>query len=262
MRKSPTIAMFACLFLSACEEPRQRELPAETDAPAGVSYEAPPEVAPAPTSESAVAEVPAEGAAAPVAGGEVGALDGEVLAPPELPAFSIALEGDRILLSGALRSRLQVDRIHEDLAREFPDRTVEGGLVVEYHRDPVGWPNRISGIFLVDYLHRIESPRIRYEEGVVTLEGTAPDAKTLRELSEMAVEVFADGLTEDMKNLLEVGAGGASDKKGKGGARAVPDGPGLDGPGLDGPGLDGPGLDGPGLDGPGLDGPVADAPEF
>jgi hypothetical protein len=217
MKRPPFFAIFASLFLAACEEPRTRERHAE-EVPEALAPSPPPAPIDSAGAPSLAATAPANEAVAVPSVPAPAPAEEEQDKEPELPEFSISLSGDRILVSGALRSRLQVDRILEDLAREFPDHKLESNLEVEYHRIAVGWPNRVSADFLIDYLQSIESPRITYREGIVTLEGKAPDPRTHREISEVAIEIFADPHTEDMKNLI-VAEGDASPGRGKGGEK-------------------------------------------
>ncbi len=200
------------LFLAACEPPRQRdstEAAAEPSPPPPASRDAPAETATAPETVAA----PSEPAAVPAAAEEE--------LPPAEPELSVALTGDRILVSGALRSRIQVERIVADLSREFPGHKIESDLKIEYHRIPVGWGNRVSAVLFVDYLKLVKSPRITFREGVVTLEGVVPNENLHRELTEIAIDAFSGDTTRDLENRMVIEAAEPAGA-GKGGGPGKP----------------------------------------
>ncbi|MCB1203227.1 MAG: hypothetical protein KDN18_03125 [Verrucomicrobiae bacterium] len=120
------------------------------------------------------------------------------------PDLSVTMKEGKILISGAMRSRLQVERIVETLTREFPDLTVESDLKVDTDRIPVGWGNRIADGLLVPYFQRIKNPGISYHDTVVKLEGTASSLPELRMVSEVTVEMFSGGNTSNIDNQLSV----------------------------------------------------------
>lgn len=123
---------------------------------------------------------------------------------PEEPELHVAKEGNRIVISGALRSEIQQKRIMETLAMEFPDIKIEGGLTVEFHRNPAGWGNRIADTLLVPYLREVKDPRIQYKDSIVMLGGTVANNADLKRLTEMAIETFTGGNATDIDNQLKV----------------------------------------------------------
>jgi len=114
------------------------------------------------------------------------------------------MEGKRIVVTGALRSKIQVERILEALSREFPQHEVESSLVVDYDRMGVGWGNRVADEFLVPFLQRVANAKVAYLNTVVTLEGEVKNPGDVQMISEMAVTVFSGSTTQDLKNHLKV----------------------------------------------------------
>jgi len=209
--KSPLVALnllfpALALLLSACEEPRQR-----SEAPAPGVQAAPPPGASTPSpAEASPAEGTTETEVPPVE------TPSEDDLPEAEPEFSVAMEGDRILVSGALRSKIQVERIVESLALEFPDHRIESTLKVEYHRIPVGWGNRIVSEFLATYLREAAEPRVTYKDTVLTLEGKVRNPGIHRHLTEIAVDAFSGSSTESIDNRIVVEGSAAPGGEGKG----------------------------------------------
>lgn len=134
----------ATIFLTACEPPQRA-----ADQAGGTGKN--------PTKQAPVTErtpVAAETLAEPLAEGVPPVASDPPAAPivekaPEEPALDVSLQGNTITVSGGLRSRIQVERIIETLTREFPNRVIENHLHLEYHRNPVGWGNRVADELLV-----------------------------------------------------------------------------------------------------------------
>lgn len=123
---------------------------------------------------------------------------------PEEPELDVSLHGNTITVSGGLTSRIQVKRIIETLTREFPDRVIENHLLLEYHRKPVGWGNRVADELLVPYFTTVKSPRVAYLNGIVTLEGRVESAAAHKEMTEMAINAFSGSSTENIDNRITV----------------------------------------------------------
>ncbi len=123
---------------------------------------------------------------------------------PEEPALDVSLQGNTITVSGGLRSRIQVERIIETLTREFPNRVIENHLHLEYHRNPVGWGNRVADELLVPYFTSVKSPHVAYSNCVVTLEGTVESGADHRKMTEMAMNAFSGSSTESIDNRIKV----------------------------------------------------------
>lgn len=188
-------SLIACLFLIGCEKPQQREIAeAEAPAPPPVAAATPPP-APADPAPAAEAQAPASAEADSTTPTEPGA-------EPE-PELVVAMEGEKILVSGALRSKIQVERIVETLSREFPDYSVESTLAVDYDRLGVGWGNRVADEFLVPFLQRVENAKVTYRETVVTLDGKVKSPAELQMISEAAINTFSGSTTQDLKNNLK-----------------------------------------------------------
>ncbi len=120
------------------------------------------------------------------------------------PELEVYLEGDTIVIQGALKSRLQKKRIADDFARDIPDFKVDDRLVVEAHRYPVGWGNRVSVGFLIPYFMDIEEPYVGYKEGVVILKGKCKQERQIRYYQELAVNIFAGMHLMDIQNEMVV----------------------------------------------------------
>jgi hypothetical protein len=186
------------LFLSACEKPQQRTAGQPGD-------EAGPEVAPAAPLPVVEATPPAE---------EAPAAAPTVPAPPERPAsgrdpdpeLSVAMVEKKITVSGALRSRIQVERIVETLRREFPEHEIESTLVVDNGRMGVGWGNRVADEFLVMFFQKVNPAKVTYRDTVLTLDGTVKSSGDLQLVSETAIAVFSGSTTETVKNNLKASA--------------------------------------------------------
>lgn len=199
--KSSRLSSFLILFLfplffQACEKPQEASgNPVDREA-GGAPPSAPAEPAPA-----AAEPAPAPAEAKPAESVPVN--EPQVEQEPDL---SIRMTDRKILISGAMRSRLQVERIVETVTREFPDHTVESELKVEAHRIPVGWGNRIADGLIVPYFQSVGNPAISYHDTVVTLEGTVKTLPELRTFTEISIEVFSGGNTSNVDNQLKVEA--------------------------------------------------------
>lgn len=193
------VSLVLLLFSSGCEKPKQHVSAESQEAPA-------PEVAvteaPAPVADTPVNPVEPSVTEAPA---REGGTEPATTTDPE-PELSVAKEGKKIVISGALRSKIQVDRILEALKRDFPEHEIESSLVVDYDRMGVGWGNRVADEFLVPFLQRVEKAKVTYRNSVVTLEGEVKSPGEIQMMSEMAVPVFSGSTTEDLKNQLKVSA--------------------------------------------------------
>lgn len=204
-RSLSLVLLVGLLLFPSCEKPqafKEAEKPGEE----AIS----PAASPAPESLQAPATPLIPERADPVPAGEKPAVVDrapavEPVIEPE-PDLSVRKEGTKILISGAMRSRLQVERIVETMTREFPDHSVEVDLEVDTDRVPVGWGNRISDGLLVPYFQRIKNPAISYHDTVVKLEGIAGSLPELRMVTEVAVEMFSGGNTSSIDNQLKVEA--------------------------------------------------------
>ncbi len=175
------------VLLGSCEEPRRRPAPETTpsipDAPLVPAPEASAPAPPAPVTPDAPTVAEAEPA-------------------PAEPELYVAIEDGRLIVRGALTSRIQQERILETLEQEFPDLVMEKDLKLEYHRFPVGWGNRVAYPFLVQYLKMVDSPKVIYKDGVVTLDGKLKDKRNLIPLTELAIGTFSGDRTRDLVNKL------------------------------------------------------------
>lgn len=187
-------AALSLLLLVACEPPQLQEK--EVIAAEPVAAAAPPAAAPATAPEDS----PAPPAAPPLE---------ETPRAEEPPELFVEKTGRRIVLKGAVRSRIQQERIVETLRLEFPDAELEHDLKLEYHRVAVGWGNRIAEALLVPYLKEVKDPKFSYKDDIITIEGTVASQSDLAYFTELVVNVMAGGNAVDLKNHLKVADGPA-----------------------------------------------------
>ena len=173
---------FVSVFLSSCEKP---ELTANREKPP-VSTHASNSISDVSTATQSAPEMPEK----------------VERKEPAYPMLAVFREGDTIVIEGALKSRLQKTRIAEDFGRAFPELQVDDRLLVESHRYPVGWGNRVSAAFLIPYFVQIKEPYVGYEEGVVILKGKGQRG-TFKNFQELAINVFAGALLKDVHNEIQ-----------------------------------------------------------
>lgn len=183
-------------FLAACEKPQQRTVEVKEEPVEQVAPQASPVVAP-PVAAAPEAATPAP--PRPPAP-EVPA----VKLPEEEPDFKMWMSGKRITISGALKSKIQVDRILGTVTVAFPGYEIVNDLKVEYHRIPVGWGNRIADELLVPYFKEVESPEVAYKKGIVTLIGEVENTLRHKQLTEIAIDAFAGDMTQNIDNKIKV----------------------------------------------------------
>jgi hypothetical protein len=178
-----SILLLLCAVLTGCEKPQQRSVVQEKEpvpqAPASTSVE---EVVPVPSPASP--PTPSESQ------------------PMEEPFLKIWMVDKKITITGRMKSRLQVDRIVTTMKEAFPEHEIVNELLVEAHRYPVGWGNRLADEFLVPYFKEVKSPGVAYQTGVVTLLGEVENGGRLQSLTEIAVITFSGELTQDIDNKL------------------------------------------------------------
>lgn len=180
-----------CGLLTGCDKPALRSVAEEEKAPTAplAPASAPAQTAASPASASEdTAPAPDPGPAEPL--------------PMEEPVFKMWKAGDTITLSGALKSRIQVNRIVETVQKTFPDTEIVNDLKVEPNRYPVGWGNRLADELLVPYFKEVKSPGVAYQKGIVTLLGEVENTSRHRALTEIAINAFADTLTRDLDNKI------------------------------------------------------------
>lgn len=124
--------------------------------------------------------------------------------PPEEPELSVAMTGNKITINGAVKSSIQQERIVDSIRSAFPDHEIVADLKLEYHREPVGWGNRVADEFLIPYLQQVKFPEVAYKKGVVTLKGEVDDSRMHKRLTEMGIEVFSGSFTRDFDNQITV----------------------------------------------------------
>ncbi|MEX2579493.1 MAG: hypothetical protein WD342_10590 [Verrucomicrobiales bacterium] len=197
------LAAWAVLALLGCEKPEMRSVAEPEKEP---SLEDPEKPAPASAASTAstfeqTSEQTSE-QTAPTAEEEV---EAAVPVAPAEPELLVEKQGDRIVIAGAIKSRIQQERIVEQLTRAFPNLEVESRLEVDYDRYPVGWGGRITDEFLVPYFRDVENPVVGYKQGIVTLKGTVKQRGDIVRLTEMGITAFSGALSQDVDNQLKVG---------------------------------------------------------
>jgi len=189
-----SILLLLCAILTGCEKPQQRSVVEEKEPAPAVAPVTEPASLPASVPEPlpvVVSPDPAPKPAPPT-----------VPLPMEEPVFKIWMADKKITISGALKSRIQVDRILGTITVAFPGYEIVNNLKVEAHRYPVGWGNRLADEFLVPYFKEAKSPGVTYKEGIVTLLGEVENGGRLQSLTEIAIITFSGELTRDIDNKI------------------------------------------------------------
>lgn len=184
-----SILLLLCAGLPGCDKPQLRSVVEEKEAVSEVA----PALVPAAVTEPAPQSPTAPAAAA--------------AEPREMeePLFRIWRADKKITIKGALKSRIQVDRIVAGMTGAFPDDEIVNELKVEAHRFPVAWGNRLVDEFLIPYFKEVKSPGVSYEAGIITLLGEAESGARHRVLTEIAIITFAGELTQNIDNKITTG---------------------------------------------------------
>ena len=124
---------------------------------------------------------------------------------PGYPYFHAYMDGETLVVDGALKSGEQVKQIGSELEEYFSKLKIENKLRKDPRRHAVGWGNRVGDAVLFDYFSYVTDPEIEYKEGVVTLRGSLADQKKLRIVTEMVIAGFSDVWTNDLVNEIKVG---------------------------------------------------------
>ncbi|MEM1440802.1 MAG: hypothetical protein AAGF67_00565 [Verrucomicrobiota bacterium] len=186
------IALLA--LLSSCEDPKLQTKEVEATPEPSVEEKKMAKEQPAPASEAPAAKPePPKPEPKPEARPE-----------PAYPELAVFLEGETLVIDGALRSRMQKARIAEEMAAAFPHWKVDDRLQQETHRHAVGWGNRVSMGFLIPYFEEIADPYVGFEEGVVVLKGTVGERRQIKFFQELAISVFAGAYLQDIRNEMKV----------------------------------------------------------
>ncbi len=130
-----------------------------------------------------------------------------------LPELHVTIDGGNLIVTGAIGSRIQHERILETLAKEFPDLKLDAQFELDYDRSQVNWGGRVAYPFLVDFLKAVDSPSVIYEEGVVTLGGRVKPGYSLQAVTEGAIDTFSDSNTRDLVNHLRDSKGNTAEKR-------------------------------------------------
>lgn len=189
--------LFLFVFVVACDQPDLRvDLPEIT-----------PSAEPETTKEASSEPVDTASAEASEASEEVSEADPlqpEEPKEPSEPELSVAEDGSTITITGAIRSRIQRDRIVEELGIAFPQAEIVDELELDFSRHPVGWGNRVTDEFLIPYLEVIEDGSVRYAEGIIYLGGKATNPRDSANFQKMAISTFAGVFSRGIENSIEV----------------------------------------------------------
>ena len=136
---------------------------------------------------------------------EVVPQDSEKKDEPEItvPELRVFYEDDVIVAQGALKSRMQMERIEEQMSEAFSGIRVRNEIEVDFTRHPVAWGGRVTEGFLVPYFQDISEPSVEYNDGVIILGGKGT-AHQRRMFQQLAVIVFQDVHSRDITNRIEV----------------------------------------------------------
>lgn len=118
---------------------------------------------------------------------------------PELRVF---WEDGAIAIEGALKSRIQVERIGAQLGEAFSGVRIENRLVRDYDRVGVGWGNRVTEGFLIPYFHDIEDAEVGYVDGVVVLKGRGTRVEK-QIFQKLAATIFVGMYSDNIDNQIE-----------------------------------------------------------
>ena len=208
----PVIASIATLFFAGCEQPNLRgqastaeieekettpSEPAITEQPTiAESKEEQPEAEPQPESkkESKYESEQEEG--------ELMVIIADPDIEQTLPDLFVVREDDTIIITGAIRSKSQANRIGDQMTAAFPKLTVQNRLVVDYNRMGVSWTGRVADAFLIPFFTKVNDPEFSYIEGIITLKGKIDDQSLFREFQQLATSVFASAMSRDIDNQL------------------------------------------------------------
>jgi len=190
-------ALAILLFIAAgCEKPALSKKEAPEPEPA-------PKVEPAPVVSTSPPPPEPKPVSKPKPGPEkVAVKKEEVDVEPTLPEFYGAISGNTIELAGAIKSKFALERMIQDLEREFPDHEIINKVEHDYNRIPVKWSSRLAGQFLVRFFKRVPDGIVSYDSGTVRLTGTMDKPSALYPLQIAANETFQDTYTVEIQNEL------------------------------------------------------------
>lgn len=117
--------------------------------------------------------------------------------------FDLVREGDRIILSGRIRSELQARDIAAAL--QIEGLTLDNKLEVDPKTPGVDWGNRIDEI--LPQLATIPGLHFHVEEGVITVTGTVKSEQEKNQWQRDIAYWMESPLIKDLKNELKIDAG-------------------------------------------------------
>lgn len=195
--KGGTHLFVTLLLLTSCEDPSlsEKAKPVETTSPVPAAAVDP--VSGVPTGESALLTPTESVNQTPPASSQSPAVE-------QGPELTVQWRGEEIVISGAIRSRLQRDRIGEEMSQAFGGTRVVNELAVDTNRIAVPWGNRITEDLLIFYFKEIDKAFFSYEDGIITLGGEAKQENLIRQFQELTVNVVSGELSRDIVNKITV----------------------------------------------------------
>lgn len=195
--KGLILGLVTLLLLTSCEDPSLSEngKTVETAPSASVAAAAP--VSDASVAESAPDTTVESGTQTPAASAESPAIE-------QGPELTVQWRGEEIVISGMIRSRLQRDRIGEEMSQAFGGTRVVNELAVDTNRIAVPWGNRITEDLLIFYFKEIDKAFFSYKDGIITLGGETKQTNLIRQFQELTVDVVSGELSRDIVNKIEV----------------------------------------------------------
>ena len=115
--------------------------------------------------------------------------------------FDLLREGDRLILSGRIRSDLQAKDIAAAL--QIEGLTLENNLEVDTTTPGIDWGNRV-GQLLPTLVATVPDLQFHVEDGVITVNGTVKSEQDKLQLQRDIVYVMESPLIQDLKNELKV----------------------------------------------------------
>jgi hypothetical protein len=124
---------------------------------------------------------------------------------PPTRLFDLIRDGDRLVLSGRIRSEMQAQDIAAAL--QIEGLTLENKLEVDPKTPGVDWGNRVDE-FLPQLVSMVPDLHFHVEDGVITLNGTVKSEQEKNQLQRDVVYVMESPLIRGLKNQLKIEGSG------------------------------------------------------
>ena len=120
---------------------------------------------------------------------------------PPKKSFDLLREGDRLVLSGRIRSELQARDIAAAL--KIDGLPLENKLEVDPKTPGIDWGNRVSEL-LPELVATVTDLHYHVEDGVITIKGTVKSEQDKNHLQRQIAYWMESPLITDMKNELKI----------------------------------------------------------